>query len=102
LLYIEGAQYIDEEDGRWEFVTLWVFRPPYWRFRWRMLIHNIRIAQVWTTQERRFNYLPLCRIRFVLLFLLLARHEEITISVSLFHSFSFAWSTWKLTNSFVT
>ncbi|GAA5878427.1 hypothetical protein JCM16303_002770 [Sporobolomyces ruberrimus] len=22
LLYIEGAQYIDEEDGRWEFVTL--------------------------------------------------------------------------------
>ena len=24
LLYIEGAQYIDEEDGRWEFVTLFV------------------------------------------------------------------------------
>lgn len=22
LLYIEGAQYIDEEDGRWEFITL--------------------------------------------------------------------------------
>jgi histone acetyltransferase 1 len=29
LLYIEGAQYIDEEDTRWEFVTLCVasFRP---------------------------------------------------------------------------
>jgi hypothetical protein len=26
LLYIEGASYIDEEDGRWEFVTLCVFR----------------------------------------------------------------------------
>lgn len=24
LLYIEGASYIDEEDGRWEFVTLYV------------------------------------------------------------------------------
>lgn len=26
LLYIEGASYIDEEDGRWEFVTLCVDR----------------------------------------------------------------------------
>lgn len=27
LLYIEGASYIDEEDGRWEFVTLCVRLP---------------------------------------------------------------------------
>lgn len=78
LLYIEGASYIDEEDGRWEFVTLCV--PPLSPLSLALSRPVTStdcddVYQVRAAEKGRRHLVPLHGLRLVLLVFLLARHQ---------------------------